>query len=100
MKSLPQSDAASGGVLLRLLAQARLLGERSQVKRFRGTKPEHVLGVILFGIPGLGVCKDGEATAVLDQPWDDVAEQPGVKRKLAAAARVRADRIVMHASDG
>src|SRR5262249_9307564 len=75
-------------------------GESSQVERLRGTKPEHVLGVILFGIPGLCVRKDGEATAVLDQPRDDVAEQPGVKRKLATAARVRADRIVVHASDG
>ena len=73
--------------------------ERSELERFRRAE-EHVLSVVFDCVPRLRVREDGEAVAVGYEPWNDLAKQLAAERQLAAAARMRADRLVVHAADG
>ena len=77
--------------------------QRDSAPRLRaseGPSHTHVLGVVLQCIAGLGVSEDGEAVAVDDQPGDGGGEPLGGKGQLTAAARMRADGLVVHAPDG
>src|SRR5690242_14430470 len=48
---------------------------------------------------GLRMREHGQALAIEDQPGDHLRELLGLDRKLAAAARMWADRAVVHAAD-
>src|SRR5262245_61266744 len=73
--------------------------QRRELERFGGPEPDHMLGVVLQRVAGPGVREDGEAAAMRDQPRDHLGGFFGRYGKLATAARMRADRIVVHAAD-
>ena len=73
--------------------------QRRKLERLRRPEPDHVIGVILQRVAGLRVGEDREAFSVEDQPGDDLGELLVLDRELAASARMRADRIVVHAAD-
>jgi hypothetical protein len=55
-----------------------------------------MFGVVLNGIARAGVREDRQTFSVFQQPRDDAPEELRLKRKLTAASRMRADRIVVH----
>lgn len=55
--------------------------------------------VILQRVPGLRVGEDRQAAAIDDKPRDDTCKLINPDRQLAAAARMRTNRAIMHAPD-
>src|SRR5256885_1644691 len=58
-----------------------------------------MVGVVLQRVSRLCVGEHGEAATVQHQPGDHIGELLRADGELAAAARMRADRIVVHPSD-
>src|SRR6476659_7664157 len=80
-------------------ARLSVLPELRQFQRLRRPEPDHVVGVILQRVASLRVGEHRQAAAVQHQPGHHVGELLLADGELAAAARVRADRIVMHPPD-
>ena len=93
------STARPRAPALRLRSAFLSLRERREVESFRRSEPDHVLGVVLEVVAGVGVRQDGEATPVGHEPGYNLAKHLRLECELAATTWMRPYWFIMQATD-